>query len=212
MRPFPTPVRGKILSRYASDKWGPTGLLKKNATPCVCALLSAAQTSQGTGCEPTKAHTGSLCSVPSEEAETCRRQAMTPHAPPCPPEPIVLLGSDCFQLGCPPMRAGAGSTQALCPATAFLQPAQDSQSRDLALIFRLSWTQLGLFQTGSFQGKAISFETSRKNWSFNCLHLTEGYIPVLLRNGNKNPGPEESILPAAVLSFAHWRQGVPEVE
>lgn len=85
----------------------------------------------------TKAHTGSLCSVPSEEAETCRRQAMTPHAPPCPPEPIVLLGSDCFQLGCPPMRAEAGSTQVLCPATVFLQQAQDSQSRDLALIIRL---------------------------------------------------------------------------
>jgi len=31
-----------------------------------------------------------------------------------------------------------------------------------------------------FLGKSYQFETSRKNYSFNRLHLTEGYIPALL--------------------------------
>lgn len=54
-RPFPTPVTAKFLPSHASDKWGPRGLLKKNAITCVCALLPAAQASGGTGWESTKA-------------------------------------------------------------------------------------------------------------------------------------------------------------
>ena len=56
VRPFPTPVTENFLSEHASDKWAPRGFLKKNAIPYVCALVPAAQTSRGTGWEPTKAH------------------------------------------------------------------------------------------------------------------------------------------------------------
>lgn len=134
MRPFPTPLTAKFLPSHASDKWGPRGLLKKNAITCVCALLPAARLPGAqAGSPPKQPVLGAL----RGGWDVQRARGATP----C----TITPTSNCFLLGCPSTQAGAGSAQVLCPATAFSQQAQGFQSRDSELSRRDSFLSPALF-------------------------------------------------------------------